>query len=228
VRRAIVLYTDRQEGIKLVYGGYALEGTFMVPGSMWSDPSFVTWPGFNPKTKAQDQAEAKRLMQEAGVVGTPLTITCRDFYLQNCEFMEATMRGLGFVPKLDVMDLNRQNPLLQSGNFQIDMRPGGAGKAGNLLTSFVTTNPLNSHKHGDKQVDKYAELIDTTVDPKERQRLVWEADRYITYDKAWYPHWYWEEAVVAYRTYVKGLWIPGEQVQHNNEMSTVWIDTRLK
>ena len=228
VRTAIHLYSDRDQWTQLVYGGYGLVGTTMVPGSSWSNPDYVNWPGFNPKTKAQDQAEAKRLMKEAGVEGMPINVICRDVYIPNCEFMELTLRGLGFVPKLDIMDINRQTTLLQAGNFQLDMRPGGTGNPSTLLTAFVTTNPLNTHKHGDVQVDKYHELIQTTIDPTMRQKLTWEADKYITVDKAWYPHWGWEEAVVAYRTYVKGMWIPGEQVQNNNDMSEVWIDKKVR
>ena len=228
VRKALSLYTDRQEGIKLVYGGYALGGTIMVPDSYWSDPSFRTWPGFNPATKAQDQAEAKRTLKETGYEGTSLNVTCRDFYLPNCEFMEVMLRGLGFNPRLDVMDMNRQTTLLQSGNFQIDMRPSGAPSPSRMLTGFTTTNPLNTHKHGDKKVDEYADLLDTTIDQAQRRKLTWEADKYVILDKAYYPHWYWEEAIVSYRTYVKGMRIPGEQIQHNNEMATVWIDTSLK
>lgn len=224
VRQAVQLYTDRQEGIKLVWGGFAVEGGIMVPGSYWANPDILTWPGFNPATKAKDQAEGKRLLEEAGLVGSPVTITCRDNYIPTCEFMDQQLRGLGFASKIQVVDSNLLDSLTSSGRFQISATPGGATLPSRALAGYLTTNPASSIKHGDMKIDEYHTKILETIDPAERRRVLFEAERYIILEKAYYPSWYREEALLGYRTHIRGLWIPGERGDQTIEYATTWVD----
>ena len=228
VRKALSLHTDRQQAIQLVYGGYAVEGGIMAPGSDWADPSIREWPGYNPKTKAADQAEAKRLLTEAGAVGTPVTLTCRDIWLAVCEYLNLSVKELGMKPTVEIMDFNVMTEKNQSGNYQAITRSGGAAHPGQLLTPYLTANPLVAVKTGDPRIDEMDSAIKTTIDPAARRKLVRGAVEYVVLDKAYETYWFFEEAVNAYRTYMKGVYTPNRTVQNNNSWGTLWVDKKLR
>jgi peptide/nickel transport system substrate-binding protein len=228
LRRALNMYTDRAEQAQLVYGGFGIENALMHPGSYWWNPDFRNWPGYNSAKKAQDQADAKKLLKEAGLEGTPITITCRDFYLQNCEFLNLTLKQLGTNPRIDVMDQLRLQELTQPGNYQVQITSFSPELPNQLLLTLVTTNPLNTNKHGDTKVDDYHKTIQTTIDPAERRKVLWEAEYYVAVEQAYAQPWTREEGVIGLRTYVKGVWTPAAAVHNLNDHRTTWIDTSLK
>ena len=175
------------------------------------------------------RAEALRLMKESGAGGSTVVISCREVYVYMCEFLDTTMRGLGLAPRIDAMDLNRLNEITQPGRHQMTIAGTGTqGLPGTPLTTFVTTNPLNSDKHGDTKVDDFQKKILSSIDPVERRNTLWEAERYILVDKVYDVVFYRTEAVIAYRTYIKGAIVPGWQVHDNNDRATDWIDKSLR
>lgn len=224
LRQAVNLYTDRQEHMRLVYGGFAIESDLMVPGSYWTDPGFPAWPGMSASTKAQDQADGKTLIKEAGLEGAPIAITCADVFLQNCEFLELQLKGLGLSPRIEILDQVSVNQRVQEGNFQVVVATIGAENPDQALLAFVTTNRTNANKHGDARIDEYHQRIVATVDPSERRQILWEGQRYLIQEKAYLQPWPREEAVIAYRSHIKGLWVTSAQVHYLNDMGTTWID----
>lgn len=228
VRNALNLYADRAEGIKLAHGGFALPSAIMAPGSAWYNSETPMWPGFNPKTKAADQAEAKRLMKAAGVEGMPIKVQCRDLWLQECEFLELTLRGMGFNPTLEVMDFAILQNRVRQNNYLVAPYSSGAAEAGKLLPGYLTNNPAAITKHNDPKIDEFSKAIDSTVDPVARKKLVQDAEKYIVVDKSYYPAWYTEDAVFGYRTYLKGEWVAGYNVGNLNEHATVWMDNSAR
>ena len=228
LRRAVNLYFNRQEGIRLVTGGYGIPGGVMVPGSYWANPDILTWPGYNPATKAQDQAEAKRLVAASGLAGSKVNLVSRDLYEYLAVFWEAQLRELGLNPSIEIVDGNIETERNVTGNFHAVVRPGGSMLPSQALTAFVTTNPQNGHKHGDTKIDEYDAAIQGALDPKERRRILWEAERYIIVEKAYYPVFWREEAVVAYRTHIKGVWVPGTSINLLNDQTFVWIDNSAR
>src|SRR5205807_2535998 len=119
------------------------------------------------------------------------------------------LRGMGLNPTMNVTDFNRLQELYRAGNTNIFANSSGAALAGAMLTTYVTTNSLSPYKTNDKKIDEYARLIDTTLDPVARKKIVQEAEKYVVLDQAYYPAWYTEDAVFGYRTYLKGEWVAG-------------------
>ena len=228
LRQALNLYTDRQNYINLIYNGFALQTDIMPPGSYWTDPTFSTWPGQNAATKGQDQAEARRLVREASMEGLAVTVTCNETYLTNCEFLGMELKGLGLVPKIEVVDSLRFLEVTTSGNYQIGVAPLQADNPDQGMILFLTTNPVSYNKHGDAKVDDYHRQVAVAVDPVQRRNIFWEAQKYLIAEKAYVSPWAREEAVVAYRAAVKGIWVPGTQVQNNDDMATTWLDTSAR
>ena len=228
LRQAINLYADRQQQIKLVYGGFGLQNAMLTPGTYWWNPETLKWPGYNPATKKEDQARALELVKESGLAGTEAHILCKDVYLPNCEFADLTLRGLGLNSKIDVVSPLDMVKRTQDGNFQLTITSYSPDLPNQLLLTLLTTNPIATTKTTDTKIDEYYKQIVATIDPAERRKITWEAERYVSVDQAYGFTFSKEEAAIAWRTYVKGQWVPMAHVQDLNDMRLVWIDKSLR
>ena len=223
-RKAVTLFADRQQQIQLVFGGFALESGIMVPGSYWANPDYRTWPGYNPSTKAVDQAEARRLLKASGYEGASIEVQCRDLWVAHCEFLDLTLRELGVNPKLNVMDQLRLQEMTQSGAYTAQIGNYGADLPAQALVRYLTTNTVAADKFGDTKVDEMNRQIATTLDPAARRQALFDAEYYMLVEKAYIQPWSREEAVIGFRSYIKGVWVPGTQVHNLNDHRTTWID----
>lgn len=227
LRRAVSLYADRQEGIKTVWGGLAEVSGLGWPGSPWANPDVSTWPGYAASTKAADRAEAKRLLQLSGLAGTKVEISAYQFYLPDMEFIDQQLRGLGLDPYINVQDDNLSGETGRSGKFQVKVGGGNSAQPSATFAAWVTTNPLNSNKHGDTKVDDYAREFNEALDPLVRRKIWYEAERYILQEKVYYAAFYREVFVVGYRTYFKGVWVPGTDTDET-QFDEAWIDKSMR
>lgn len=226
-RKAVNLYMDRDEGANKMQGGFAFSSGFLSPASWWHSHQYYEWPGFNPKTKTQDQAEAKRLMQEAGLVGAKTPISCRTDYLFMCEFEDQVLRGLGFAPSIELMDVNTQAEAsrtmqytVQAGGVCSDLQPI------QCMASYTTDSMPN--RYNDPKIDEWQRIIVTSLDPEVRRKALWDAERYFILEKAYNAPFWREEVLGPYRTYLKGSIVPGSRAHSNTDRATDWIDKSLK
>ena len=97
VRKAMALWIDKQEVFPAFQGGFGKEFTILLPGNPFVNPDFLSWPGWDPTTKADARAEAKRLLAEAGYGPGDVTVKhlCRRAWLQKCEYYGAQFQELG-------------------------------------------------------------------------------------------------------------------------------------
>lgn len=228
LRKAAMLFVDREEWSQLAYGGFASLGGMTFPGSYWANPEFATWPGYNSATKKQDREEAKRILKEAGLVGTKVIQLCRDNYLFNCEAIDSQYRQLGLDSTIDIADTNRVAEKSQSGQYQANMSGIGASLPGKLLLPYLNTNPLAANKTGDPKMEDYHRKLNTIQDPLKRREALWEVERYLLVEKYYVIPGPWEESTVAYRTYIKGFWVSGDSPLQNNAHQTVWMDQKMR
>ena len=227
LRKAIGLYGDREAGIELVWGGYATVSGLGWPGSPWANPEVLTWPGYNQATKAKDQADAKKLLAQSGLAGTKIEITCNVNYVPDCEFTEGQMRAMGLDPFIKVVDLNLLSELGQAGRFTLQVTGNNSPSIPSLFGSWITTNPLNTYKHGDTKIDDYAKQFTEAIDPKLRQKIWFDAERYILQEKVYYAAYYREVFIVGYRTHIKGVWVPGTDTDET-QFDVTWIDNSAR
>jgi peptide/nickel transport system substrate-binding protein len=228
-RRAVTLYLDRDEGASKMQGGFAFSSGFLSPASWWHSYQYVEWPGFNQKTKIQDQGEAKRLMQEAALAGSPVSISCRSDFLYMCEFSESVLRGVGFVPKIELLDVNAVRETTENMRHQTYMGgPGNGLLPSNILSGWVSSNKRSGNQTNDLKFDEWDRIIRTSTDPLVRRAALWEAEKHMLLDKAYNAPFLREEVVAPYRTYLKGSVVPGYQAHDNSDRSTDWIDQSLK
>ena len=227
VRQAVNLYMDREEGALKMQGGYAFSTNFFGPGNWYHSGAYKDWPGFRQSTKAADQAEAKRLIKEAGVAGAKVEILCRIDYLFMCEFMDPVLRQVGFEPYIELLDVNTQSD--RSRTLQYDTAPSGPGAVafpGEQLAGYVTTAITN--RFNDPKIDQWQSVVLNSKDPLVRRQALWDAEKYMILEKAYMAPFLREETVQAYRTYLKGSWVPGYEPHKNTDRATDWIDKSMR
>lgn len=228
-RKAVFLYMDRAEGAQKMQGGYAFGSGFLNPAASWHSDQYKVWPGFNPATKAQDQAEAKRLMKEAGLVGTPVSIACRTDFLYMCEFAESVLRGVGFESRIEIMDLNQVRQTTEGMRHQTYILGICNGFfPSQCLEAWVSTAQRSGNVTNDLKFDEYQKTILTSLDVKERKEALWASERRMLLEQAYDAPFLREETVQAYRTYLKGSVVPGYQPHQNTNRATDWIDKSMR
>jgi peptide/nickel transport system substrate-binding protein len=226
VRKAVQLYMDRDEGAAKMQGGYAFSTGFLSPASWWHSHQYFEWPGFNPKTKKEDQAEALRIFGETGLKGSPVSITCRQDYLYMCEFIDSTLAQIGFKPAIELVDVNIATERSESLQFQTlaggvcsDLKPI------QCMQGYVTTAIVN--RYNDPKIDEWQNIILTSTDPLVRRQALWDAEKYFLLEKAYNAPFWREEVVAPYRTYLKGSIVPGNRAHSNSDRATDWVDKSL-
>lgn len=225
-RKAVFLYIDREEGAQKMLGGHAYSSGWLSPSSWWSSNAYKTWPGYTRETKKQDQAEAKRLMQEAGLAGASAPITCRTDYLYMCEFQQFVLQELGFKSEIMLLDVNAAAEASRTGQFITQSGGICDGLLPNCLNSLVTT-AVNG-RYNDPKFDEWQKVIVNSTDPLARRAALWEAERYFLLEQAYAAPFLREEVVAPYRTYLKGSIVPGYQAGDNTDRATDWIDKSMR
>ncbi|MBI4200632.1 MAG: ABC transporter substrate-binding protein [Chloroflexi bacterium] len=227
LRKALSLYMDRQAGIQSIYGGFAELSTFWAPNSPWVNPDFRTWPGYNPATKEKDRAEAKRLLTEAGYPnGFKTTLMCRDLWVKWCEFLEGQLTGLlgqGNVT-IDVVDTAKRGARIATGDFDIHPDSYFSLFPTEGVSDFLTTNPNADVKHNDKKVDEYFDRLLTVTSFEEKVKLSREIERYILQQQYLTTYTWYQWAVLAFRSYVKGVAFPAQNSALLTDFVTTWMD----
>ncbi|MBI4200504.1 MAG: ABC transporter substrate-binding protein [Chloroflexi bacterium] len=231
VRQAVSLSLDRQSYIDAIENGDGDIVGVWTADSPYANPDYLTWPGWNQKTKEQDRKRAKELLAEAGYPnGFKLKIMTGTQYLNYSEWAQAQLVGLlgqGNV-ELDVVDWVVFLKRLCDGDFAV-ANPLDSGVDARfspeiLASGYITTNKCSYIQHDDKKVDALFVAMTRTSDQAERVRLGRELERYLSIESwlAW--NIMIERRWVAYRDYVKGWPSPKSSPQSNSDYATTWLD----
>ena len=223
---------DRQEGIDLVRGDASLGAvrTLWEPNGPWASPDFTTWPGYNPATKQEDRAEARRLLTEAGFPdGFETSLVCRNVNVTWCEWFTGSLAPLGIDMKIKSVDTSTSDDLQCSGDYDVIVQTGTETRSpeafsGDLLRP--TENACTAYYHEDPRIDQFVETIRSgsggTLEG--RIKTAQDLDEYMTKDQV--LHWmtFTDNNVIVYRSFVKGLIIPIEGPQNNLSFASTWLD----
>lgn len=224
LRKAINLFLDRQEGVQTVHGGNAVVASLWPPNSPWGNPDVDQWEGFRTAQKEQDQNQARSIIQMAGYTNLSVEILCRDVYIAQCEYFDNQLRELGLNPVLKMADIGTVEEKTQSGNYELQLASMPSLFPSETAANYISTNTHALARHGDQKVDELLNKINTTVDATQRARFTKEFERYFSFEKSYGSFWWWEVAVLAYRSHVKGVPIPHQNVQNNTDYATTWLD----
>jgi peptide/nickel transport system substrate-binding protein len=228
VRKAISLWLDRRAGIQAALGGSGTMSSIMSPTSPWPSPDWATWPGFNESTREQDRAEAKRLLASAGYgSGLEMMLMCRPVWAQACEWLQGDLAGLGVQVKFNLLDdatWNQQQRSTSDWHMQqaafTDLIPEGLERQ----LAKASVSPNAAPKHEDDRVPEMFARFRQVKTQDERLQVARDIEKYVLQDQAYSIVTFNELQVLPYRSYVKGLFAPPEELGHNVDFATVWLD----
>ena len=232
VRKAIHLAIDRQfVNDALELGEGSIYRFLSPPGSKWglTLDEIRALPGYNPDTKQADIAEAKRLLDAAGVNPSDikLSIPVRDIYQIIGEVSIAQLNeALGFGVKINLMDSATTVDVQFNGSFDIyASRNGGFmdDPISNIDPFVRSTSGLNYGRWGDPQVDAVLDEIDAELDFTKRRQLSRDLELRLI-DLAWYVVIGGSKTPIAWPARVKNFDIGGAQDGPPWRFEDIWLE----
>ncbi len=228
VRKAMALWIDKRAGNQAVMGGQGFLHTVMDPRSPWPNADWEKWPGFAESTREADRREAKSLMAQAGMTGTvKVQNLCRRTWVTFCEWLNADLAGLGVDMPLDLKDdatWVQQSRATTDWDTQILRFDRLFPESLEPQTTRASLNSGARIKHEDPKIPEFFRRFDAARTLEQRQQIYRELERYILVEQVYSIPLFDEVFAFPYRSYVKGLMNPPEDVNHNLDFVTVWLD----
>jgi peptide/nickel transport system substrate-binding protein len=229
VRKAISLWIDKRAAVEAL-GGFGFVFPLLAPDSPFTSPDFLTWPGWNPATREQDRATAKRLMAEAGYPnGFPMGFMCQRTNIPTCEFYDAQLAGLGIKLNLQLVDgagwqEGRQTLNYESQNGNVAARSSVIPEQSDQEMGPFSLAKFNVAKHEDRKVSEFFDRLRFATTFDQRVKVWRELERYYLLEQVYVAPLRGDVSVIPYRSYVKGVFVSGEDVQNNTDFAAVWLE----
>ena len=214
VRQAIRTALDPKAMIQTLVQGNG-EVNIAGIGPAWGDWTLPT--AEREKFYPHDAAAAKAMLKDAGYENLPVDILYStgsgQSFLLFAQMVESQLKAAGFAPKITTVDDAVAFDRKRKADFELHVFGGSyrPDPDGNLYATFKCGSSLNYSQACDRELDPLLEKQRTTVDPKERQKVVYDALRmindrslgfvqpYVGFStdywrnnlKNYYPHMYW-------------------------------------
>jgi peptide/nickel transport system substrate-binding protein len=232
VRRALSLAIDRWGAAKALGRTTFLEyvGGLMRPGSAWATPpaQLAKLPGFGHDIAAA-QAEARRLLAEAGVPNLKLTLLVRKIPMPHyvgAALLEKSWRAIGVTTKevrLSIWDWQKR---VARGDFDVAQAFQGDyyDDPTIQLTQYVSQalSPVDYSGANDPFLDALYIGQAVTPDPQQRLKIVRAFERHELTEAYTVPLLWWNR-IVATSAQLRGWYItPSHFI--GQDLAGVWID----
>ena len=226
VRRAISLWTDRQSAIAAFGGGFG-HPIGLMADSYWSNPDYLTWPGYDPASKKADRAEAKRLMAEAGYAdGFSFTLLSPRTFSRLAEWWQGDLAGLATV-ELELLDVAAHDQKVSEGNYTVVQGSAGSDTPQDLVTGWGTkdVSPYAKVVHYDQKVTDFLNRLNQQTNLEGKREVIREMEKYVLLDQAMAIRTYIGVDLVPHRGYVRGMHVPVSLSPPTYaSYATVWLD----
>jgi peptide/nickel transport system substrate-binding protein len=228
VRKAISLWVDKDSAIPARHSGFGQVGGILLPANPFVSPDLLTWPGFNPKTKEQDRAEAKRLLAEAGYAkGFTMGMLTRRVFQIDGEWIHGQLAGLNIQLQLQLVDEAGWARGRISKDYDTDwwahVGPPFPEATRTGLARY-SVSPAAIVKHEDPKIDELFDRLLAATSFEERARGWRAIERYVILDQVYFIPTTDTIVVLPFRKHVKGFVVPGEGAHNNTDYATVWLD----
>jgi peptide/nickel transport system substrate-binding protein len=232
VRRALSLAIDRWGAAETLGSTTFLKdvGGLMRPGSSMAMPQteLETMPGFSHDIAAS-RAEAKRLLNEAGVHDLKLTLLVRDIpmpHYAGADLLAKSWSAIGIdttVKKLGIFDWQKE---VEAHDFDVaqDFQGDFYDDPTIQLAKYVSQDisPVDYSGVTDRFLDSLYIGQALTTDPRERVKIVREFERHALNSAATVPLLWWNRIVVT-SSALKGWSItPSHFI--GQDLTDVWLD----
>ena len=195
VRRALALAFDHEEAIQAVGLGEArLSGPVACEPWILPEDELRALPGYSGD-KEKDLAEAKALLEAAGVSGASFEITYQaaSDYGDNAAYFQAVWARLGLNGQPQGYTTADFSERRLSGNFDVLYHIEAIGYNDPddwLLKHYLSTSPSNYGKYADANLDAKLQRQSQILDPAERRALTDEIQKDLIRDhiqRVWLP-----------------------------------------
>src|SRR5215470_2551618 len=228
VRKAVALATDREKMIEIAAEGWGVLGGYIGPHTPYGLPleELKKYPQFGDDM-AKRQAEAKRLLAEAGYAkGLDVELVLRrgPMYERGALSRQDDLKKVGINLKITLLDTAAFVDRQKKGDFQAFtvLEAVGFDDPDPYYVRFVCNAPLNFGKYCNPEFDKLFRAQSQTFDVQQRAEITRQMERLLLQD---IPHdrgFYWKSAM-AYWNHVK-QWPPvqGTTVYNFGKFEQVW------
>jgi peptide/nickel transport system substrate-binding protein len=232
VRRALSLAIDRWRAAETLAPATFLKfvGGLMRPGFAMATPEaeLTTIPGFSHDI-ASARAEARRLLDEAGVHELTVKLTNRNIempYGPGAAYVIDAWKEIGVSATQEKLNTKDWQGALDSGNFYVafDFAGDYFDDPTLQLTKSVSTDlsPVNYAHSTDRFLDALYVGQAVTTDPRQRVKIVREFERHALTEAHSVPFLWWNRIIVN-RTEVKG-WTLTPSHYLEQDLVDVWLD----
>jgi peptide/nickel transport system substrate-binding protein len=231
VRRALSLAIDRWGAAERLQGSTFLKyvGGLMRPGAnlAMSEAELTALPGFSRDILAA-RAEAKRLLDEAGVHEIPVTLLVRDIpipHYAGADLLAASWKEIGITVIQDRRNIWDWQKVVDSRDFDVALDFSGDfyDDPTLQLTKYVShdLSPVNFAGSTDRFLDALYVAQAMTNDPRQRAKMVRDFERHALTEAYTVPLLWWNR-IVAHSSMVKGWSItPSHFI--GQDLTEVWI-----
>ena len=232
VRRAISLAMDRHAYVQAVRQNGAVVGAALMPPpfGFWGlpDQQLRTLPGY--RGSAQDKAEAKRLLAQAGYgPARPLRVelVTRAFpiYVDLASFVVDQLRQVGVEAILKQIETAQYFPALARRDYQIGANLTAAGvddPDAYLYENYKCGSARNYTDYCSEEMDHLIDAQSAELDRDRRLQRVWEIQRKLEADVA-RPMLGWRNEYFTRWPHVRNL-LPHNSLYNYGRMQEVWLD----
>jgi len=231
VRRALSLAIDRWGAVAKLQGSTFLKyvGGVMRPGSNMATPEaeLVTIPGFS-RDIAAARAEARRLLDEAGVHDLKLTVTVRDIPMPHYaggDLLAESWRQIGVATTQDRRNIWDWQKEIDGRQFDVALDFSGDyyDDPTIQMTKYVShdLSPVNYSYSTDRFLDALFIGQAVTTDPRQRAQIVRDFERHALSEAYTVPLLWWNR-IVATSAKLKGWSItPSHFI--GQDLTEVWL-----
>jgi peptide/nickel transport system substrate-binding protein len=232
VRRAVSLAMDRHAYVKAVRQDGAVVGAALMPPpfGFWGlpDKQLRALPGY--RSAAQDKAEARRLLAEAGCgPGRPLRVELVTravaIYVDLAAFVVDQLRQVGMEATVREVETAQYFPMLARRDYQIGANlTAGAfdDPDAYLYENYKCGSARNYTDYCSEAMDQLIDQESAELDRDKRLKRVWEIQAKLEADVA-RPMLGWRHEYFTRWPYVKNL-VPHNSLYNYARMQDVWLD----
>jgi peptide/nickel transport system substrate-binding protein len=231
VRKALTLAVDRWSGsrdlskiaILKSVGGIVFPGHPLAATKAELEQMIGYWPDFK-----KSQAEAKRLLKEAGVPDLKFTLLNRNVD------QPYTILGTWLIDQWKQVGITVEQKVESTGPFYASLREGkfevtiefNCQSIVNPLVDVSSFRPDAGDQYGkfkDDELIRLHEAMNQTGDQAEQKKLMRAFEKRVLNDEAHSAITLWWYRIIPHRSYVKG-WTITPSHYLNQDLSTVWLD----
>jgi peptide/nickel transport system substrate-binding protein len=232
VRRALNLAIDRwggSQGLSRISTLRAVGGVIR-PGSPYATPEaeLVQLPGFS-KNIAASRAEAKRLLQEAGVPNLTFTLHNRNLampYTPAGIFLVDQWRQIGVTVEHKQHDTAPYLATMSSGNYEvaIDFSNLFMDEPSLGLAKYLSFKraPENRSRSNDEQLDQLYDQQVRERDPEKRKQMIKAFEKRLTEQSYQLPLLWWHRIVPTHKIVMGWKMSPSHNL--GQDLSEVWLN----